>query len=86
MNRPARALAVLALALLSPWACSPAPRSNPPEVAAPAVAPPPPAAPARAQAPAAPAKRMTMICRNSQDGRKVECGTPNAVMVGIKEN
>jgi hypothetical protein len=29
---------------------------------------------------------MTMICRNSQDGRKVECGTPNAVMVGIKEN
>jgi hypothetical protein len=27
---------------------------------------------------------MKMICRNSQTGASVECGTPNAVMVGMK--
>ena len=51
--------------------------------------PPAPAAPAPVKAvatPAPPAKMATMICRNSQTGAKVECGTPNAVMVGIKEN
>ena len=37
-------------------------------------------------APPPPAKMATMVCRNSQTGAKVECGTPNAVMVGIKEN
>ncbi len=31
-----------------------------------------------------PAKAATMICRNSQTGAAAECGTPNAVMVGIK--
>jgi hypothetical protein len=25
------------------------------------------------------------VCRNSQTGASVECGTPNAVMVGVKE-
>ena len=54
--------------------CGPAPR--------PAPAPPPRAA----VTPPPPAKMATMICRNSQTGAKVECGTPNAVMVGIKEN
>ena len=34
---------------------------------------------------AAPPKMATMICRNSQTGASAECGTPNAVMVGIKE-
>jgi hypothetical protein len=27
---------------------------------------------------------MVMVCRNSQTGQKAECGTPNAVMVGMK--
>ena len=40
-------------------------------------------APAAAQAAPAPAKPMKMVCRNSQDGRKVACGTPGAVMVGM---
>ena len=63
--------------LLALAACSPAPVH---QAAAPApkaaVAPPPPPPP--------PAKKATMICRNSQTGAKAECGTPNAVMVGIK--
>ena len=48
--------------------------ANPPvaQVAAPPVA-------------AAPAKMVTMVCRNSQTGAAAECGTPNAVMVGTKE-
>jgi hypothetical protein len=42
--------------------------------------------PPQAAAPAPPpAKMATMICRNSQTGATAECGTPNAVMVGIKE-
>ena len=40
-------------------------------------------APANAAAPP-PAQNMVMVCRNSQTGQKVECGTPNAVMVGMK--
>ena len=36
-------------------------------------------------APAPPAKMETMVCRNSQTGASAECGTPNAVMVGMKE-
>ena len=44
--------------------------------------PPPPTA--AALAPAPPAKMVTMVCRNSQTGASVECGTPNAVMVGTK--
>lgn len=39
---------------------------------------------AAVNAAAPPAKSMVMICRNSQTGQKVECGTPNAVMVGMK--
>ena len=49
---------------------------------------PPPAAPKPAPAPVAapapPAKKAVMVCRNSQTGAKAECGTPNAVMVGMK--
>ena len=47
---------------------------------------PPAPAPKPAPAPAAPAKMVTMVCRNSQTGASVECGTPNAVMVGTKDN
>ena len=38
-----------------------------------------------APAPAPSAKTVVMVCRNSQTGASVECGTPNAVMVGTKE-
>jgi hypothetical protein len=44
-----------------------------------------PANPPPPQAAAPPAKMVTMVCRNSQTGASVECGTPNAVMVGMKE-
>ncbi len=46
----------------------------------PANPPPPP----QAAAPA-PVKMETMVCRNSQTGASAECGTPNAVMVGVKK-
>ena len=64
---------VLALTFASLWACSPAPQSPAPQAPAPkpVVATP-------------PAKKAVMICRNSQTGAKAECGTANAVMVGIK--
>jgi hypothetical protein len=26
---------------------------------------------------------MKMVCRNSQTGAKAQCGSPNAVMVGM---
>jgi hypothetical protein len=39
---------------------------------------------APAAAPAPPAKPMKMVCRNSQTGANAECGTPNAVMVGME--
>ena len=47
----------------------------------------PPPAPARRRPwrrPAPPAKKAVMVCRNSQTGAKAECGSPNAVMVGMK--
>jgi hypothetical protein len=66
--------ATLLVAVLALGACSrPTPAPQPAAVA-PAPAPPPPA----------PAKKAVMICRNSVDGRSVKCGTPNAVMVGVK--
>jgi hypothetical protein len=34
--------------------------------------------------PPPPARPMKMVCRNSQSGRKVACGTPDAVMVGME--
>jgi hypothetical protein len=45
----------------------------------------PPVPPQAAAPPPPPAKMATMVCRNSQTGASAECGTPNAVMVGIKE-
>ncbi len=74
MTAPALSILVLALTMGPLWACSPAP----------AHAPTPAAAVNRTAPPAPPPKMMRMICRNSQDGRKVECGTPNAVMVGME--
>ena len=56
-------------------ACSPKPAAPPP-------------APAKAAAPVAPAappKLVKMVCRNSQTGKSVACGTPNAVMVGMTD-
>jgi hypothetical protein len=73
---PHRALIALALAAGSLVACSPAPQA-----AAPAAAP-----TNTAAAAPAPARKVTMICRNSQTGAKAECGTPNAVMVGMKSD
>jgi hypothetical protein len=73
MSRPT--LGILCLALCQIAACSRAPQPVAPAPVAAAPAPPPPPPPAR---------KAKMICRNSQDGRPVECGTPNAVMVGIK--
>ncbi|HXV00610.1 MAG TPA: hypothetical protein VG166_08935 [Caulobacteraceae bacterium] len=69
--------AAVGLLAVSLAACSPAP---------PPAAPKAPGAPAAAAAPtpAAPAKKTVMVCRNSQTGAKAECGTPNAVMVGMK--
>ncbi|HEV7159202.1 MAG TPA: hypothetical protein VGN38_12655 [Caulobacteraceae bacterium] len=64
------------LLLLALAACSPTPVHQ--VTTAPKVAPSPP------PPPPPPAKKATMICRNSQTGAKAECGTPNAVMVGIK--
>ena len=34
--------------------------------------------------PAAPAKRYVMVCKSSRTGLKAQCGTPDAVMVGMK--
>jgi hypothetical protein len=36
------------------------------------------------QTPPPPARNMVMICRSSRTGRKATCGTPDAVMVGMK--
>jgi len=76
MNCVARAFAILVLATPLLLACSRAPTA----AASQAAAPPPVAAPP------APAKKYTMVCRNSQNGKKAECGTPGAVMVGMKED
>jgi hypothetical protein len=67
---------MLALSLVFLVACGRAPSDR----ATPAAAPPPRATPP------APAKHYTMVCRNSRNGRKAECGTPNAVMVGMKSD
>lgn len=64
-------VAFLILACL--MACSPKPAERPP-------------ATAKVAAPAASPKLVTMICRNSESGKKVECGTPNAVMVGMADH
>jgi hypothetical protein len=67
-----RALPIL-LGALALTACQKTVPANPPP-------------PPQAAAPApAPAKMVTMVCRNSQTGASAECGTPNAVMVGVKE-
>ena len=73
---PKVSVAILALILGALCACSPTPQSDAPKPAA--------AAPANTAVPPPPTKKATMICRNSQTGAKAECGTPNAVMVGIK--
>jgi hypothetical protein len=65
-------LAVFALVLVG---CS-RPTPPPPPPTAPAVAAPAPPPP--------PAKKAVMVCRNSQTGAKARCGTPNAIMVGVK--
>lgn len=70
------AAGALALSLVFLAACGRAPADRATPAAAPAASP----------APPAPAKHYTMVCRNSQNGRKAECGTPNAVMVGMKED
>jgi hypothetical protein len=55
--------------------------SKPADTAAPT----PVAAAQPAAAPAAPPpKPMKMVCRNSQTGANAECGSPNAVMVGME--
>ena len=71
MNRRATLIALAMLAVMT--ACSPTPQP----------APPPPKPVAATSAPP-PAKTGTMVCRSSVDGRPAKCGTPNAVMVGIK--
>jgi hypothetical protein len=57
------------LAFVMPCGCSPKPRAAAPQRSAPVTA---------------PAKVMKMVCRDRRNGRSVECGTPNAVMVGMK--
>jgi hypothetical protein len=65
-----RATVLIALGLASAiGGCSPAPQAAPTPKPA---------------TPAPPAKVGTMVCRSSVDGRPVKCGTPNAVMVGVK--
>ena len=58
-------------------ACSPKPAAPPPEPARAAASP--------TAAPASPPKLLKMVCRNSQTGKSVACGTPNAVMVGMTD-
>jgi len=74
VSRALASSAALLIAVLALSACSR--RAPAPQPAAVASAPTPP--------PPAPTKKAVMICRNSVDGRSVKCGTPNAVMVGIK--
>jgi hypothetical protein len=78
MNRtrlPFAAPLVSIIALAALGACSKSSETAP--------APAPVAAAQAAPAPP-PAKPMKMVCRNSQSGAKAECGTPNAVMVGME--
>jgi hypothetical protein len=78
MNRTRLTLAVLSVLALTTalGACSKPAETAPPPAPA--------AAPQPAAAAAAPAKPMKMVCRNSQTGAKAECGSPNAVMVGME--
>jgi hypothetical protein len=77
MTRPVRAftLVVIAGSLAALCACSPAKTPPPAQASVPAAAtaPPPPAA-----------RPMKMVCRSSQTGLDVPCGSANAVMVGMK--
>ena len=41
-------------------------------------------APVVAAPPPPPPRNMKMVCRNSDTGQKVPCGTPHAVMVGMR--
>jgi hypothetical protein len=75
MTTPIRAFALAAGSLAMLCACSPAKAPPPVQAAAPVAAPAP---------PAPPAKPMKMVCRSSQTGQDVPCGTANAVMVGMK--
>jgi hypothetical protein len=36
------------------------------------------------QPPAPPARNYVMVCKSSRTGLKARCGTPDAVMVGMK--
>ncbi len=67
-----RGASLLAATLGLLVACTPAPDRHSPAVAAP-------------PSPAA-AKHYTMVCKNSETGASVACGTKNAVMVGMKED
>jgi len=65
-----RALLLL-LVLVAPAACE-RPHPAPPPVVA------------TAPAPAPPLRRYMMVCKSSRTGLKAQCGTPDAVMVGMK--
>lgn len=77
MNRTTPSLTGLIPVLVCLAACAPAKAPQAPAPPAPVAAP---------AAPSPPAGHATMICRNSQNGRDVACGSPNAVMVGIKQD
>jgi hypothetical protein len=72
-----RARLILATLLLVATAACERP-SQPPTPPAPPVSPTPPAPPAP------PAKTYVMVCKSSRTGLKAKCGTPDAVMVGMK--
>ena len=78
-----RPLAAIAAALASGLllglaACSPKPAAKVPPIEGLAAVP-------ATQTPAPPAaQNMVMVCRNSQTGAKADCGSPGAVMVGMK--
>ncbi len=73
MTRFIFSIASLSLACSALWACGPSPGAGRAQSSAVAPTPPPPAA-----------RPMKMICKNSQNGLKAVCGTPNAVMVGME--
>jgi hypothetical protein len=65
-------LILMALVVAAPAACE---RPHPAPRAAPVVV---------APAPPPPAPRYVMVCKSSRTGLKARCGTPDAVMVGMK--